>query len=767
MKLHTRILLALMGLVMVVPAFGQRVQSLKGVVFASTLSGKEEPVPFASVYWLESGTYMDCDENGAFEFMHVKENDATLVATAIGYTRDTVVVQPGMTYVEFHLTGINELAEAVVVSKQEGNYLSRITPVKTEVITAAGLCKMACCNLAESFENSASVTVGYSDAITGAKQIRLLGLSGIYTQMLDENRPVMRGLASPFGLSYIPGQWLESIQIAKGPSSVINGVEAITGQINMEHRKPTAEQPLFINLFLSDMLRTEANIASSLQLNEKWSTVMMGHVSTDPMSHDSNKDGFRDEPQTLQFNIGNRWLYYDESGMQIRFGFRALKDDRIGGMMDYDPDNHVDLDETAPWGSHIVNEGVSGFFKVGVPLNAENSRNVAVVGDYTYHKLDSRFGNRHHFGNQNSAFLNIMYQDIPNDSHRFTFGIRNQYDLFDETLDDVVSASIRGQRYNLGREENQIGVYGEYTYSLGEKLTAVVDFSADYNNLHGWLFSPRANVKYAFTDALILRASGGRGFRSSNVIVDNLGMMSTGRLVRFGAPAQPQTDASFLGIEDAWTYGGNLTGYLPWGYDESAYISFDYFRSQFVEQVIVDQEWQSGETWIYNLSDLVNPRSYTNTYQVDFSIYPIERFNILATFRYTDSKVTLRDRGLVERPLVSRYKGVLNLQYATRMNIWTFDFTAQINGPSRLPDFAVKAGESAYSPVYPMLFAQITRKFSSVDVYVGAENLTNYKQKNPIIDAANPYGADFNSSVIWGPLMGIKVYAGLRFTLWK
>ena len=766
MKLLTRMIGVLLGFMMVVPVWGQRDKSLKGVVYATSF-GKQETVPFASVYWLESGTYMDCDENGAFEFIKVNKGDVTLVATAIGYTRDTVTVTPEMTYVEFHLTGINELEEAVVVSKQEGNYLSRITPVKTEVITAAGLCKMACCNLAESFENSASVTVGYSDAITGAKQIRLLGLSGIYTQMLDENRPVMRGLASPFGLSYIPGQWLESIQIAKGPSSVINGVEAITGQINMEHRKPTAEQPLFINLFLSDMLRTEANIASSLQLNEKWSTVLMGHVSTDPVSHDSNHDGFRDEPQTLQFNVGNRWLYYKENGFQARFGFRALKDDRIGGMMDYDPDVRMEPEEIMPWGSHIENEGISGFFKLGFPLNEENSRNIAVIGDYTYHKLNSHFGNRQYFGDQNSAFLNVIYQDIPNDNHRFSFGFRNQYDLFDETLNDVVSSTIRGQQYNLGREENQFGVYAEYTYSLGEKFTAVLDFSADYNNLHGWLFSPRANLKYAFTDQLVLRASGGRGYRSANVIVDNLGMMSTGRLVKFGDPQQVQDNASFLGIEDAWTYGGNITAYLPWGYDESAYISFDYFRNDFIEQVIVDQEWRAGETWIYNLSSLNNPRSYTNTYQVDFSIYPIERFSILATFRYTDSKVTLHERGLVDRPLVSRYKGVLNLQYATRMNIWTFDFTAQINGPTRLPDFAVQPGESSYSPVYPMLFAQITRKFSAVDVYVGAENLTNYKQKNPIINAADPYSADFNSSVIWGPLMGLKVYAGLRFTLWK
>lgn len=107
------------------------------------------------------------------------------------------------------------LQQAVFTSRGNGNFLSKGKDIRTEVITAAGLCKMACCNLAESFENSASVTVGYADAVTGARQIRLLGQNGIYTQMLDENRPTMRGLAAPFGLNYVPGQWLERFLLLK------------------------------------------------------------------------------------------------------------------------------------------------------------------------------------------------------------------------------------------------------------------------------------------------------------------------------------------------------------------------------------------------------------------------------------------------------------------------------------------------------------------------------------------------------------------------
>ncbi len=738
--------------------------SVNGVVYSVKNNGDKEVVPFATVYWLQSGTYMDCDVDGKFTFtVFEKADDATLVATAIGYNTDTLVVNYDTREVEFFLQGVNELEKAVVQARQEGSYLSKMTPVKTEVITAAGLCKMACCNLAESFENSASVTVGYSDAITGAKQIRLLGLSGIYTAMLDENRPTMRGLAAPFGLSYIPGQWLESIQIAKGPSSVVNGLEAITGQINMEHRKPTDEKPLFINLFVDNHLMTEANIASSLQLNEKWSTVTMGHYSSMPMGHDGNGDGFKDEPTSLKFNLTNRWLYYDESGMQVRFGIRALTDDRTGGMTSFKKEMRDDsnamqsLVQNGIWGSNINNKGVNAYVKVGVPLNAENTRNIAFVADYTYHQIDSYFGVKDYNGKQNSVFANLIFQEMIGEEHRINAGIRNQFDLFDEKLNDIYITS-NGQLWNtneyiLDRQENSVGVYGEYTYTLGDKFSAVAGISFDYNNLYGFLVAPRANIKYAFTEDIIFRASGGRGYRSPNIVVDNIGMLSTGREIAI---------APNLDMEDAWTYGGNITGYLPIGENRNSYLSFDYFRTDFNKQIIVDQELDFSKVSIYNLEG----RSFTNTYQVDFSVEPIERFVIVATYRYTDAKVTLAGQGLVERPMTSRYKGVLNLQYATRMNIWTFDFTAQLNGPCKLPVFMVENGVGT-SPAYPVFFAQVTRKFKGVDVYVGGENLTNYKQKNPIIGWENPYSTDFNASQVWGPILGWKVYAGMRFTLWK
>lgn len=679
----------------------------------------------------------------------------------------------------------DSLDAAVFVSRQAGNYLSKGKEIRTEVISAAGLCKMACCNLAESFENSASVTVGYSDAVTGARQIRLLGLSGVYTQMLDETRPVMRGLSAPFGLSYVPGQWLESIQIAKGSSSVINGVECMTGQINMEHRKPTDEKPLFLNAAVMSDTKMDFNIASSLQMGYKWSTVLLGHVSGNFASHDMNRDGFLDDPKMLQLNFANRWLYQADNGVQVRLGVRALYDKRLGGQVLedegkkvlYDKDNFslVNVTGVDPWGSDILNRSVNGYLKVGVPLNESNSQNIALIADYSYQDMDSYFGATKYLAGQHSAFANLLYQNEINESHKFTLGLNGTIDRYNEDfLRQIwVGAIDKDEKKGISNLANA-GLFGEYTFHAGEKFSLIAGLRGDWFYKEGFKVSPRVTFKYMPIDEIVIRANGGRGLRYCTPLIDNIGVFSTGK--KFTG----EYDRHIL--EDAWTFGGNITYYMPFGASSNTYLSFDYFRTQFAQQMIVDYERSANEISFYALGSLEHPRSYTDNFQLDFSVDPIERFNITATFRYTNAKVELAGRGLVEKPMTSRFKGVLNLQYATNLNKWIFDFTASLNGSCRVYDFMKDMkdadGNMLYkngrTPVYPVLYAQVTKRFKGWDVYVGAENLTNYRQKDVIVgnvhDASgfvNPRQPSFDASCVWGPIMGIKAHVGFRFTLWK
>ena len=714
----------------------------------------------------------------------------SIIATILSFCAMSVTASAQTDTTGIYSERKDSLDAAVFVSRQAGNYLSKGKDIRTEVISAAGLCKMACCNLAESFENSASVTVGYSDAVTGARQIRLLGLSGVYTQMLDETRPVMRGLASPFGLSYVPGQWLESIQIAKGSSSVINGVECMTGQINMEHRKPTDEKPLFINGAVMSDTKMDLNIASSLQMGYKWSTVILGHVSGNIVAHDMDKDGFMDEPKQLQFNLSNRWLYMADNGVQVRFGVRAIQDSRLGGQMLTENGKHVFYNKDSyiwdpqqlkegqinPWGSDILNRSINGYLKVGVPLNEDNSQNIALIADYNYQDMDSHFGATDYVAGQHSAFANLLYQNVINDSHRFTLGMNGVFDRYDEDFRRTVM--LQDVESNGVTDLASAGVFGEYTYHYGETLSVIAGLRGDWFNHVSdgkakFRVSPRLTLKYMPIDEIVIRANGGRGLRYSTPLVDNIGVFSTGK--KF----EGQYNEHIL--EDAWTFGGNITYYLPFGASSNTYLSVDYFRTQFAQQMVVDYERYANQISFYALN---GNRSFTDNIQLDFSVDPVERFNITATFRYTNAKIELAGKGLVEKPMTSRFKGVLNLQYATNLNKWIFDFTASLNGSCRVYDFMKDLNEDGSmtakpkdgvarmyadgrTPIYPLLYAQVTRRFKGWDVYIGAENLTNFRQKDAIIGAANPRQPSFDASCIWGPLMGIKAHVGFRFTLWK
>lgn len=667
----------------------------------------------------------------------------------------------------------DSLEATVFTGRQEGNYLARGKELRTEVISSAGLRKMACCNLAESFENSASVTVGYSDAVTGARQIRLLGLSGVYTQMLDENRPAMRGIAAPFGLSYVPGQWLESIQVAKGLSTVVNGVESITGQINTEYRKPTDEKPLFVNLSTMNDTKTDFNIASSLQMGESWSTVILGHVSGNFKTFDHNRDGFRDDPGMLQVNVANRWLYYGPTGVQVRFGLRALQDRRQGGQDGYDHKTYKLL-PTSPWGSDILNRSLNAYVKAGIPLSEDNSRNIAFVADYTLTEMQMWSGATKYMGTQNSGFFNVLLQNEFNDSHKLTLSLGGTADFYNENL----ARQVLAQHLEPGRTltgEYAVGLGGEYTFHAGEKFSSIVGIRADWFNGEGIKFTPRLTLKYSPYDALVLRANAGRGLRRALPLIDNIGVFSTGK--------------SFSGIfgqhllEDAWTFGGNATFYLPFCASSNTYIGLDFFGTEFREQMVVDYEAMLNTIDFYALN---GNRSFSRSYQIDFNVEPFRRFTVSATFRYTDARLELKGRGLTEKPLTSRYKGVLNLQYATNLNKWIFDFTASVNGKSRVYSFMEGLQDNdgkplyknGYSPAYPLLYLQVTKRFKGIDIYLGAENLTNFRQKHLLIGTSmemlpghmasvNTSLPDFDASAVWGPIMGTKVYLGLRYTLWK
>ena len=768
-----------------------------------TLSGKvvdgndQSPMIGAAVYWLNTTEGVVTDANGEFTIKRVSGFN-TLVVEYLSMENVEMEIDKETNNITIEMKASSiDIDSVVITSAQRGNYAKQSGITRQEQISFAGLCKMACCSLAESFENSASVTVGYSDAISGARQIKMLGLAGTYTQILDENRPIMQGAGAAYGLSYTPGMWLNSIQVSKGVASVTAGHEAITGQINLEHRKPTDDERFFLNLYFDSELRPEINVSSAIPLtkDKSLSTVIMAHGSLDTSAHDMNHDGFVDMPKANQINVANKWLWQTVDGIQLRWGWKVVNENRLGGQVGYKKDLYNQMLEdplNTPYGSKINNRNINAYVKLGLPIGPERTftgdmadavqNNFAMVLDYDNYLTDSYFGLNTVDVVENTFRFSGTYAHYFTERSSLNAGASLYARLGDNNYVQQSPSSSANTIWNGAANTIEPGVFAEYTYNIEEKFSLVVGLRGDYALINGdyyitnkdnnrrFLITPRSHIRWSITPRTTLRASAGLGSRRQNLVTDNIWMMTTSRDIRFADGFVSGGDD----MEQALTVGGSLAQTFRLAGDDQATISFDYFRSQFFNTMVFDQETADNSILIYNSKG----KSFTDNFQIDFNWTPFRGFDLFATFRYTNAKMTLERDGkeiLVERPLTSRYKGLINIQYAVRR--WVFDVTAQLNGPVRLPqldgDLDKAVNNPTLSPVYPMFYAQVSYKMSNLTLYLGCENIANYIQgrksngnKPIIMEGATAYDPGFNSSMVWGPLMGRKFYIGLRLNIY-
>ncbi len=716
-------------------------QQIKGYVY-EILEENKLPLIGANVYQASSTNGTVTDENGYFLLNIDNAYEPQVIVSFVGYQNDTLAIRDlDGGNVDVILKEKATLKEVEIASRQKGGYISRVSTQSIESITGEGLKQAACCNLSESFENSATVSVSFSDAITGAKQIEMLGLAGRYTQIMQENIPNLRGLAQPFGLGYYPGDWLESIQVSKGSSSVINGYESITGQINLELKKPAKSDKFFLNLYGNNFGRIEGNANGRIKINDNWSTMLLLHVSNNSIKHDRNDDSFLDMPLVTQVNVYNRWNYNTDN-IHLGFGAKYLTEERRGGQVFFNPND--ERTEENGYGIGVNTDRFEADLKLGYILKNRDFTSIGFQNQFITHRQLSFFGLNDYNAAETSYYGNLIFQSyIGTINHKFTTGISYLYDSYDELLNDSA----------FNRTESVPGMFFQYTYSDGKKLNVIAGIRGDLHNIFGLLVTPRVNVRYSFDERNIFRASAGKGYHSANVIAENIGLFATSRKIVVGER---------LDIESAWNFGISYNHFLPIA-DRELVFGFDIFYTNFQNQAVVNRDTYPQYIYISNLDG----RSFSTSVQAEVRWEAFKNFDILLAFRYNDVKTTLGNQ-LMEKDMVNRYKGLLSLSYATNLNKWQFDLNTQLNGDTRLPNtsfYPEEFRQPSRSPVYMIMNAQVTRFFKRWEIYLGGENLTNYRQENPIISPRDPFGDYFDATLVWGPIMGIKVYAGIRINL--
>lgn len=636
--------------------------------------------------------------------------------------------------------------EVTVVTRRPG--VSRLGgAVNGMKIGQEELFKAACCNLGESFTTNPSVDVNYSDATTGARQIKLLGLSGTYVQMLTENLPNYRGAAAPYSLGYVPGPWMKGIQVSKGSSSVKNGYESITGQINIDFKKPEDEEGAEVNIFGDTKTRMEVNADGNIHINKNLSTGLLVHYENSVENHDDNDDGFYDKPKVRQVNAQNRWLWH--AGNYIfHGGIGVLDEKREGGQMSHATGHDGEL-----YGIGLKTGRYEAYMKHAFILDRGHGTNIAIMTSGSMHRLKAHYGHKSYDVNEKNGYASLIFETDFTERHNLSAGLSLSHDYLGQSLGGSGFAVEGMASARLDEKETVPGMYAQYTFSLHHKFTAMAGLRLDHSSLYGTFATPRFHLKYAPADVISLRVSAGKGYRTVHALAENNYLMASGRTLVVDKLKQ----------EEAWNYGASTALNIPLS-GETLKLNLEYYYTRFGQQAVVDYDSNPFEIRIGNL----NGKSYSHTFQID-ATYPLFRgMTLTAAYRYSDVKTTINGK-LVEKPLTSRYKGLLTASYKTPLGLWQFDATLQLNGGGRMPaPYEKSDGTQSWNTrfkSYEQLSAQVTRWFRHFSIYAGGENLTGFKQKNPIVSAENPWSNEFEPTMIWGPVHGTMFYAGVRIKL--
>ena len=657
-----------------------------------------------------------------------------LLISLLGYT----FVSQQMVAQTDSIANTHELKNVVV--KATNGIKSKYRVDNADIIGQGQLIRAACCNLGESFTANPSVDVSYNDAATGAKQIKLLGLSGTYVQMLTENIPNLRGASLPYSLGYVPGPWMQSIQVSKGASSVKNGYESTTGQINIEFLKPQGTDGVRANVYQDSEQKTEVNLDGSIHLNDRLSTATLLHFENRQMDHDGNGDGFMDMPKLRQYNLMHRWAYVSPRWIS-QLMVRGLHDEREGGQSRKHT-NHAS--STLPYSTSVKTNRYEALWKNGFTLNTDHNTSIALMMHGSWHDADNMFGMTQYDVTQKNGYAQLMFETDITENHNVSVGASLNHDYYTERFNPLGALPKADSKVT---KETTPGLYAQYTYKLGERLTVMPGVRWDHSNIYGSFFTPRLHIKYSPSDILTLRTSVGKGYRSPHALAENVSLLASGRDIIID---------SDLKQEEAWNMGASLGFNIPL-FGKNLELNAEYYYTDFKHQMIMNFDGAKGS---HTLSfENLDGKSYSHTFQVDATYSLFSGMSATAAFRLNDVKCTY-DGKLRQKPLTSRYKGLLTLSYKTPLELWQFDVTGQLNGGGELYD------QSRY-PAYFQLQAQVTREFNKFSLYLGGENLTNYKIANPILHSHHPWSTAFDATQVWGPVTGAMAYVGIRFKLEK
>lgn len=728
-------------------AFQAYTQNLKGKVYGKTESGLEE-LPAASVVWINTGIGTYTDMNGNFEISLDNISDKRLVISSIGYYSDTVTVKENSIItitLDFHISSLDE------ISLKSGEASDRILPeaVKTEVVDQKELTKAACCDLAGCFETQATVQPVTTNIITNSKELRILGLSGVYNQVLIDGMPMVQGLTYTYGISGYPGTLVDNIYIAKGANSVLQGFESISGSINVTLKEPDEGNRLLLNAYLNSFAEKHINANYSKRW-KKWSTLTSFQTVQPSKRFDRDNDTFLDVPLLTRYMLYNKWKYKDEDslGFSTMIGIRYLDEKRIGGQTNFRESMKGD---TVNYGQAIKYEQPEIYTKTGYRFSKK--KKLTLISSAFLQNQNSFFGNIAYKARQKNFYSNLQYE-LDWRTHEFKAGISYRYLNINEDISFTGKELERTYAGTYLKEEVIPGVFAENSFNWKEdKITLITGVRLDRHNQFGYFVTPRSLLKYNLRNTSTVRVSGGTGFRTVNLFSENINLLASSRDIIITEPLKP---------ERALNWGVNFTEKID-GKRAYGTVSLDFYQTRFLNQIFPDYDTDQTKAFISNFEGI----SISNGFQVEGSFNIFERVDAKVAYTFLDVFRIIDSRKEV-LPFNSKHKVMGSLSYEPRSEKWHADMNFHWYGRQRVPNTFSNPEQyqrPSTSDPYTVVSAQFTKVWKKFEIYAGCENIFDFRQLRPILGWQDPFGPYFDSSFAWGPTRGREFYAGVRFHL--
>ena len=721
-------------------------QSIKGIV----MNGEKEVLIGATIYWAGTTLGTTTDIDGYFEIATENQSSNLLIASYVGYAPDTIAIT-SPSRINFQLSAANTLDEVVISGQQDAVIISNINVIKTEQITQTSLRQAACCDLAGCFGGQSSVQSQTTNVVTNAKELRILGLSGVYNQVLLDGFPLIKGLSSTYGISSIPGTLVDNIFIAKGANSVLQGYESITGQINVLTKNPNDTDKLLVNGYINSFMEKHFNINYAFKKGD-WSSLASFGTVQPAKKVDGDKDTFLDLPILTRYVFSNKWVYGNpvEWGWNSQINVRFLNEKRIGGQTAFNPS--TDQGSNTVYGQTVQFNQPELSVKTG--YRWDDVHNLTAYFSGFQQDQTAYFGLTKYDANQVYLYGNLQYEYTYQEKHVLKTGFSYRYSNLEEDISfstDLLSRTFDGP-YQL--KEKIPGFFAENTlYFLKDKLTWMAGIRGDHHNQFGFYLTPRTLLKYSFSPETVIRANIGTGWRTVNLFSENIGLLVSSRDIVI---------ADDLAPEEAINYGVNFTHKMA-GKSLSGVLSLDYYRTDFQNQIFPDYDTDSQKAFIQNFRE----ESVSNGYQAEIALKFRERFDWKIGYTYLD--VYRRINGDKQQlPFNSRHKILSNFSFQPLSKKYHFDANIHWFGSQRLPNTQqnpVEFQRPDFSKPYTVINAQFTYNIKPFELYAGCENIFNFRQNQPIISWEDPFGPYFDTSAVWGPSRGREFYLGFRYRI--